>query len=157
MLRIGQGYDLHRLADGRPLCLGCVVVPFDRGPVGHSDGDAAAHALCDALLGAAGLGDMGSFFPSNDPRWKDAPSERFLREVAERLAVAGASIVSADVTIVLERPRLSPHTASMRVAMATALGIDPDRLSVKAKSNDGVGAVGEGDAVMALAVALVEI
>jgi 2-C-methyl-D-erythritol 2,4-cyclodiphosphate synthase len=156
MLRIGQGYDIHRLAPGRPLRLGCIEVPFERGAVGHSDGDAAAHALCDALLGAAGLGDMGALFPSSDPQWKDARSERFLREVGALLAASGWSVASADVTVILERPRLLPHLADMRTAMAAALGVDEALLSVKAKSSDGLGPVGEGDAVAALAVALIE-
>ena len=157
MLRIGQGYDIHRLVGGRPLHLGCVEVPFERGALGHSDGDAAAHALCDALLGAAGLGDMGHSFPSSDARWKDAASRVFLAEVSSRLALAGAVILSADVTVVLEKPRLLPHLDAMRQAMAAALGVDPSLLSVKAKSNDGIGPVGEGGAVMALAVALLDV
>jgi 2-C-methyl-D-erythritol 2,4-cyclodiphosphate synthase len=157
MLRIGQGYDIHRLVAGRPLKLGCIEVPYERGALGHSDGDAAAHALCDALLAAAGLGDMGVHFPSSDARWKDAPSVIFLREVAERLASSGAEIRSADVTVILEKPRLASLVEEMKRAMATALGIDADLLSVKAKSSDGVGPVGEGDAVAALAIALVEV
>jgi len=157
MLRIGQGYDIHRLVAGRPLRLGCVEVPFELGSLGHSDGDAAAHALCDALLGAAGLGDMGVFFPSSDASWKGVDSGVFLREVAQKLASLGAVLVSADVTVVIEKPRLLPHLAAMRAAMAAALGIEVGLLSVKAKSNDGVGPVGEGAAVMALAVALVEV
>lgn len=157
MLRVGQGYDIHRLAEGRPLRLGCVEIPFEKGALGHSDGDAAAHALCDALLGATGLGDMGAFFPSSDARWKGADSSLFLREVAARLAQAGATVVSADVTVVIERPRMLPHLASMRNAMAEALGVAAESLSVKAKSADGIGAIGAGEAVAALAVALVEV
>jgi len=157
MLRIGQGYDIHRLVAGRPLRLGCIEVPFELGALGHSDGDAAAHALCDALLGATGLGDMGVLFPSSDARWKDAASVNFLREVAERLSAMGAVVMSADVTLVIEKPRLAPHLEAMRRSMATALGIDADLLSVKAKSSDGLGPVGEGKAVAALAVALVDV
>lgn len=157
MLRIGQGYDIHRLVAGRPLRLGCIEVPFELGALGHSDGDAAAHALCDALLGAAGLGDMGLLFPSGDARWKDTASANFLREVGDRLASLQAEVISADVTVVIERPRLAPHVEAMREAMATALGIDPVVLSVKAKSNDGIGPVGEGTAVVALAVVLLEV
>ena len=157
MLRIGQGYDIHRLVEGRPLRLGCIEVPFERGALGHSDGDAAAHALCDALLGAAGLGDMGLLFPSAEARWKDADSAIFLREVGERLASIGASVQSADVTVVIERPRVAPHLGAMRHAMAQALGIEEELLSVKAKSSDGIGPVGEGVAVAALAVALVDL
>ena len=157
MLRIGQGYDIHRLVAGRPLRLGCVDVPFESGALGHSDGDAAAHALCDALLGATGLGDMGVFFPSSDARWKDAASTVFLREVGERLAAVGAVILSADVTVLIERPRLVSHLEAMRLAMATPLGLDVGLLSVKAKSSDGLGPVGTGEAVAALAVALVDV
>jgi 2-C-methyl-D-erythritol 2,4-cyclodiphosphate synthase len=157
MLRIGQGYDIHRLVAGRPLRLGCVEVPFDKGSLGHSDGDAAAHALCDALLGAAGLGDMGLLFPSSDSRWKDVASAVFLREVARRMEAAGAVLVNADLTIVIEKPRLAPHFEAMRDAMAASLDVDPALLSVKAKSSDGVGPVGEGSAVAALAVVLVEL
>lgn len=157
MLRIGQGYDIHRLVAGRPLRLGCVEVPFERGALGHSDGDAAAHALCDALLGAAGLGDMGLLFPSSDDRWKDVASAIFLREVGDRLASLQAEVISADVTVVIEKPRLASHVEAMRHAMATALGIDADVLSVKAKSSDGIGPVGEGTAVVALAVVLLEL
>lgn len=156
MLRIGEGYDIHRLVEGRPLKLACVLVPFDRGPLGHSDGDAAAHAVCDALLGAAGLGDMGRYFPSSDPRWKEADSGLFLAEVATLLANAGFSVVNVDVTIVVERPRLGPHLAAMRDAVAAALSVDAARVSVKAKSADGLGPVGRGEAVEARAVALVE-
>lgn len=157
MLRVGQGYDIHRLVPGRPLRLGCVDVPFDRGSLGHSDGDAAAHALCDALLGAAGLGDMGAFFPSSDPQWKDADSSVFLRAVGEKLAALGARVSNADVTVILEAPRLSPYLEAMRQAMAVALGVDASVLSVKAKSSDEVGPVGEGAAVVAMAVALVDV
>lgn len=157
MLRIGEGYDIHRMIEGRTLRLGCVQIPFDRGPLGHSDGDAAAHAVCDALLGAAGLGDMGRFFPSSDPRWKDVESRAFLAEVARLLRDAGAALVNVDVTVVLERPRLSPHLPAMRVALAEALGVDAAQVSVKAKSADGIGAVGSGDAVEARAVALIEV
>lgn len=157
MLRIGQGYDIHRLVEGRPLRLGCVDVPFERGSLGHSDGDAAAHALCDALLGAAGLGDMGTFFPSSDARWKDARSETFLQSVADKLAVLGAVVANADVTVIIEKPRIGPHLATMRKAMAGALGIDEGQLSVKAKSSDGVGPVGEGAAVAALAIAMIDV
>jgi 2-C-methyl-D-erythritol 2,4-cyclodiphosphate synthase len=157
MLRVGQGYDIHRLVAGRPLRLGCVEIPFELGALGHSDGDAAAHAVCDALLGATGLGDMGVFFPSSEARWKDADSALFLREVGRRLYANGVAILSVDVTVVLEKPRLGSHLPAMRVAMAAALGLDAELLSVKAKSNDGLGPVGEGVAVAALAVALVDL
>jgi len=154
--RIGQGYDIHRLVEGRPLRLGCVEVPSERGALGHSDGDAAAHAVCDALLGAAALGDMGAFFPSSDERWRGADSRIFLREVATRLAAAGATVVNVDVTIVIERPRLAPHLPAMRAAIAEALGSDVGRVSVKAKSADSIGALGAWQAVEAHAIALID-
>jgi len=157
MLRIGQGYDIHRLVTGRPLRLGLVEIPFERGALGHSDGDAAAHALCDALLSAAGLGDMGLLFPSTDAKWKDARSRVFLREVREQLAMRAAVVLSADVTIILETPRLSPHVGAMRNAMAAELGIDVSILSVKAKSSDGIGPIGASEAVASLASVLVEL
>ena len=156
MQRIGQGYDIHRLVEGRPLRLGCVEVPSERGALGHSDGDAAAHAVCDALLGAAALGDMGAFFPSSDERWRGADSRIFLREVATRLAAAGATVVNVDVTIVIERPRLAPHLPAMRAAIAEALGSDVGRVSVKAKSADSIGALGAWQAVEAHAIALID-
>ena len=157
MLRIGQGYDIHRLVAGRPLWLGLVEVPFERGALGHSDGDVAAHALCDALLAAAGLGDMGVFFPSEDNKWKDVRSSLFLREVRSRLASIGATILSADVTILIENPRIGPHVEAMRSAMASELGIATGALSVKAKTNDGIGPVGESSAVAALSTVLLEL
>ncbi len=157
MLRIGEGYDIHRLVAGRPLKLGCVEVAFERGSLGHSDGDAAAHAVCDALLGAVGLGDMGRFFPSSDPRWEGADSRVFLREVARLVAEASAELVNVDVTIVMEKPRLAPYLDAMRAAVAAALGVEASRVCVKAKSADGLGPVGSGEAVEARAVALVEV
>jgi 2-C-methyl-D-erythritol 2,4-cyclodiphosphate synthase len=157
MLRIGQGYDIHRLVEGRPLRLGCIQVPFERGTSGHSDGDAAAHALCDALLGAAAMGDMGALFPSTDPQWKDTESRVFVREVARRLGEAGGSIVNVDITVVLERPRLADLLESMRTALADALDVEASIVSVKAKSGDGLGEVGAGNAVEAYAVALIDL
>jgi len=157
MLRIGQGYDIHRLVAGRALWLGCIEVPYERGALGHSDGDSAAHALCDALLAAAGIGDMGVLFPSSDKRWKDVASEVFLKDVAKRLRAMHAVIVSVDVTILLEEPRLAHLVPSMRKAMASALDIDEVILSVKAKTSDGVGPIGTGKAVAALAAVLVEV
>lgn len=156
MLRIGEGYDIHRLVEGRLLRLGGVAIPFERGSDGHSDGDAAAHAVCDALLGAVALGDMGRHFPSSDEKWRGADSAIFLQEVVRLLARAGAQLVNVDVTVILERPRLGPHLDSMRAALAQALGCEVSRVSVKAKSSDGLGPIGSGEAVAARAVALVE-
>jgi 2-C-methyl-D-erythritol 2,4-cyclodiphosphate synthase len=153
--RVGFGNDVHRLVPGRKLILGGVPIPFPRGPLGHSDGDALAHAICDALLGAAGLGDIGRHFPDSAPRWKDASSLDFLYHVAALLAKGGFAIVNVDSTIDLERPKLAPHIERMRAKLARALGIPVDRVSVKAKTGEGIGHVGRGEAIRAEAVALI--
>jgi 2-C-methyl-D-erythritol 2,4-cyclodiphosphate synthase len=152
----GIGYDLHRLAAGRKLVLGGVEVPFEKGPVGHSDGDALAHAICDALLGAAGLGDIGAHFPDTDPKWKNAHSLRFLEHVRGLLAERHLRIVHLDAIVITERPKLGPHFPAMREALAQALGIEASRINLKAKTNEGVGAVGRGEAIAAQAIATVD-
>jgi 2-C-methyl-D-erythritol 2,4-cyclodiphosphate synthase len=154
--RSGIGYDLHRLASGRKLILGGIEVPFEKGPVGHSDGDALAHAICDALLGAAGLGDIGTHFPDTDPRWKDADSLRFLEHVRTLLAEKHLRIMHLDAIVITERPKLGPHFSAMREALAEALGIEVSRINLKAKTNEGVGAVGRGEAIAAQAIATLE-
>jgi len=154
--RSGIGYDLHRLAAGRKLVLGGIEVPFDKGPVGHSDGDALAHAICDALLGAAGLGDIGTHFPDTDPKWKDARSLLFLEHVRGLLAQQRLNIQHLDAIVITERPKLGPHFSAMRAALAAALGIDISRINLKAKTNEGVGAVGRGEAIAAQAVATLD-
>jgi 2-C-methyl-D-erythritol 2,4-cyclodiphosphate synthase len=156
MSRAGIGYDLHRLTAGRKLILGGIEVPFEKGPVGHSDGDALAHAICDALLGAAGLGDIGSHFPDTDPKWKDANSLRFLEHVRALLAERQMRIAHLDAIVITERPKLGPHFPAMREALAGALGIEPARINLKAKTNEGVGAVGRGEAIAAQAIATLE-
>ncbi len=145
---------MHRLAEGRKLVLGGVRIPFEKGPVGHSDGDALSHALCDALLGAAGLGDIGRHFPDNSPQWHNASSLLFLRRVRKLLAGAGFTIANVDATVELERPRLAPYISRMRKKLAATLGMKPLQVSVKAKSGEGLGAIGHGEAVRANAVAL---
>ncbi len=155
-MRVGQGYDIHRLAHGRPLVLGTLRLQADRGCEGHSDGDPVAHAVCDAILGALALGDMGIWFPSSDERWKDAPSSLFLVEIKKLIAERGARLLNVDVTVVLAEPRLASHLSAMREALAGHLGCDHFRVSVKAKSGDGLGAAGRGEAIEAMAVALVE-
>ncbi len=152
--RIGLGYDLHRLQAGRPLILGGVVVASDRGPVGHSDGDALAHAICDALLGAAGLGDIGTHFPDTDPRWQGVSSLIFLEHVRGLLEQQNLRIAWIDAVVILERPRLGPHFPAMRQALAAALGIKPEQVNLKAKTHEGLGELGRGEAVAAHAVAL---
>jgi 2-C-methyl-D-erythritol 2,4-cyclodiphosphate synthase len=154
--RSGIGYDLHRLAPGRKLVLGGIEVPFEKGPVGHSDGDALAHAICDALLGAAGLGDIGTHFPDTDPRWKDAHSLRFLEHVRSLLTEKRLRIMHLDAIVITERPILGPHFSAMREALAAALGIEVSRINLKAKTNEGVGAVGRGEAIAAQAIATLE-
>jgi len=156
MTRSGIGYDLHRLAEGRPLIVGGVTVPFGKGPVGHSDGDVLAHAICDAVLGAAGLGDIGTHFPDTDARWKDAPSLKFLEHVRGLVDSHGLKIAYIDAVVICERPKLGPHFPAMREALARALGVPPDQVHLKAKTNEGVDAVGRGEAIAAHAIATLE-
>jgi len=156
MLRVGIGYDIHRLVPGRRFVLGGVALPAERGPLGHSDGDALLHAIIDALLGAAGLGDIGQRFPPGDPAWKDADSRFLAAETASALRTLGWRIANVDATVVLERPKLAPYVDAMREAIAGALGIETACVSVKAKTNEGLDAAGAGEAVVAQAVALLE-
>ena len=156
MSRAGIGYDLHRLAEGRKLILGGIEVPFSKGPVGHSDGDALAHAICDALLGAAGLGDIGTHFPDSDPKWKDVSSLRFLERVRELLAEKRLRIEHLDAVVITEKPKLGPHFPAMREALAKSLGIPASAINLKAKTNEGVDAIGHGDAIAAQAIVIVE-
>jgi 2-C-methyl-D-erythritol 4-phosphate cytidylyltransferase/2-C-methyl-D-erythritol 2,4-cyclodiphosphate synthase len=153
--RIGHGYDLHRLVVGRPLILGGVQVPYERGLLGHSDGDAACHALADALLGAAALGDIGAHFPDTDPQYAGADSTVLLAGVGNILAGAGFSVVNCDVTVQAQAPRLRPYVEAMRARLAEALGVEVSRVSVKATTMEGLGPIGEGAAIAAHAVALV--
>lgn len=153
-MRIGQGFDIHRLVEGRRLLLAGVEIPFDHGLLGHSDGDAVLHAVCDALLGAAGAGDIGTHFPDTDPRYAGAASEIF---IAEALALAqrqGLELANADVTIFAERPRLSPHMPAMRANLARLLAVEEARVNLKAKTMEGLDAVGRGEAIAASAVVL---
>jgi 2-C-methyl-D-erythritol 2,4-cyclodiphosphate synthase len=156
MTRAGIGYDLHRLAEGRKLILGGVELPFHKGPVGHSDGDALAHAICDAILGAAGLGDIGTHFPDTDPSWKDAPSLRFLERVRELLTEHKFRIVHIDAVIIAEKPKLGPHFPAMRAALAKSLGTSASAINLKAKTNEGVDAIGRGEAISAQAIVTLE-
>lgn len=152
--RVGIGWDVHRLVSGRPLVLGGVTVPSERGLAGHSDGDCLSHAVCDAALGAAGAGDMGEHFPSRDARWRDAPGRVFLEAVVRLLAERQWALENVDATVIAEAPALAPHLAAMRASLADALGLPVERVSVKAKSTDGVGAIGRGEGIAAQAVAL---
>jgi len=153
-VRTGLGWDVHRLKAGRPLILGGVTVPSDLGLEGHSDADILAHAVTDAVLGAAALGDIGMHFPDTDPRWKDANSIELLRRVAGLVAGEGFVIGNVDVTVILESPKIRDHVDAMRAAVAAAIGLDVARVSIKGKTNEGVDAVGRGEAIAAHAVAL---
>lgn len=152
--RVGQGFDVHRLAPGRPLLLGGVHVPCDRGLEGHSDGDCLLHALCDALLGAAGAGDMGQHFPSSDERWRGARSLDFVQRVVEIVREAGFAVENVDATVVAQAPRLAPHAAAMRASVARALAVDEAAVSIKIKSADHLGALGREEGIGALAAVL---
>jgi 2-C-methyl-D-erythritol 2,4-cyclodiphosphate synthase len=159
-LRIGHGYDLHRLeprppaGPGRPLVVGGVSLDFDRGPIAHSDGDALLHAVTDALLSAAGLPDIGQLFPDNDPRHESRDSRDFLKEAAARIRAQGWTISNIDATVILEKPKLSPHKDAMRSVIAAALGIENGRIGIKGKTHEKVDAVGESRAIEVHAVAL---
>lgn len=154
--RTGIGYDAHRLEPGRPLWLGGVNVPFDRGLAGHSDGDALIHALVDALLGAAGLGDIGAYFPSSDPQYRGVSSLHFLGHTATLLEQRGWRVANLDATIIAERPRLSTFTQSMCDAIAECLGIDTSMVNIKSTTSDGLGFTGRGEGIAVHAVATIE-
>jgi len=152
--RVGTGFDAHRLVPGRKLMLGGVEVPHARGLEGHSDGDCAIHALCDALLGAAGAGDLGAHFPSADPQWKEAPGLAFLERVARVVAERGYAVENLDLTVIAQAPGLAPYLEKMRTTIGRCLRLEAAQVSVKAKSTDGLGAVGRGEGIAAVATAL---
>jgi 2-C-methyl-D-erythritol 2,4-cyclodiphosphate synthase len=152
--RVGTGYDLHRLVEGRPLVFAGVVVPFERGPHGHSDGDVLCHSVIDAMFGAIAAGDIGRHYADSDPRWKNAAGLDLLARACEVVRERGWQVSSVDATVVLERPKLAPHIAEIRKRLAAGLGISVEHVSVKAKTNEGVDAVGRGEAIAAHAVAV---
>ncbi len=154
--RIGIGYDVHRLATDRPLVLGGVTVPFELGLLGHSDADVLTHAICDALLGAAGLGDIGIHFPDSNERYRGISSLRLLEEVVRFVREAGYAPVNVDATVVAERPKLTPHLPAMKEAIGRLLGLSADRIGLKATTSEGLGALGRGDGIAAVAVCLIE-
>ncbi|MBI2834488.1 MAG: 2-C-methyl-D-erythritol 4-phosphate cytidylyltransferase [Acidobacteria bacterium] len=154
-VRAGIGYDLHRLVEHRPLVLGGVTLPFDRGLAGHSDADALCHAITDAILGAAGAGDIGGHFPDSDRRWKDASSLELLRLAATRVTEAGFEVANIDAVVIAERPRLGPYVREMAEKIAHACGIDASQVSIKGKTHEGVGELGRGEAIAVHAVATV--
>ncbi len=153
-MRIGHGYDVHRLTEGRKLILGGVEIPFEKGLLGHSDADVLSHAVMDALLGAAALGDIGQLFPDSDPAYAGADSLLLLRRVADVLAEHGYAVGNVDATVLAQRPKLAPHIPEMRERLAAAMGIEPGRVSVKATTEEGLGFTGAGEGIAAHAVAL---
>ena len=156
MTRVGIGYDSHRFVAGRPLVLGGVIIPHARGLAGHSDADAVAHALTDAILGAAGAGNIGQLFPDSDPQWKDADSMELLRTAHELVRGRGHTVVQADLTVITEAPKLGPHLPAMAAALAARLGLAEGAVHVKAKTNEGMGFIGRGEGLAVIAVATLE-
>jgi 2-C-methyl-D-erythritol 2,4-cyclodiphosphate synthase len=156
MIRVGIGYDSHRFVEGRPLVLGGVTIPSTRGLAGHSDADAVAHALTDAILGAAAAGDIGQLFPDNDPQWKDADSMELLQNAHKLVRERGYAFAQADLTIITEHPRLAPHLSTMAVTLARRLGTGPSAVNLKAKTNEGMGFIGRGEGIAVIAVATLE-
>ena len=155
-MRVGIGYDSHRFADGRRLILGGVEIPHPRGLAGHSDADAVAHALTDAVLGAAGLGDIGTMFPDSEPRWQGADSLELLKQAYRAVLAAGHELVQADVTVIAEQPKIGPHVTQMRQRLAGALSVAPGAISVKGKTNEGMGWIGRAEGIAVIAVAVLE-
>lgn len=155
-MRVGIGYDSHRFAAGRPLILGGVTVPHPQGLAGHSDADAVAHAITDALLGAAGAGNIGQLFPDSDPQWKDADSMELLRTAHELVRGRGYVLAQADCSIITEQPKLAPHLSAMAASLAERLGVADGAINVKAKTNEGMGFIGRGEGLAVIAVVLLE-
>jgi 2-C-methyl-D-erythritol 2,4-cyclodiphosphate synthase len=154
--RVGIGYDSHRFVAGRPLVLGGVTIPHTHGLAGHSDADAVAHALTDAILGAAGAGNIGQLFRDTDPQWKDADSMELLRTAHELVRGRGFALAQADCSVIVERPKLAAHLAAMAAALAARLGVEPGAVNVKAKTNEGMGFIGRGEGLAVIAVAVLE-
>jgi 2-C-methyl-D-erythritol 2,4-cyclodiphosphate synthase len=157
MVHVGIGYDVHRLVEGRKLILGGVEIPHAKGLEGHSDADVLMHALCDAIFGALGEGDIGHFFPNTDPRWKNAPSKVFLQEAARQVAFHDGRIVNVDTTIIAQQPRLAPHIHAMKLHLSQALGLNPKRVGIKATTNEQLGFIGREEGIAAMAVASVDL
>jgi len=153
-MRVGQGFDIHALVAGRKLVIGGVEIPYERGLAGHSDADVLLHSICDALIGAAGLGDIGTHFPDSDPRYRGADSRELLRCVARLVEGAGLRVVNIDTTIIAQAPRMAPYVSRMRDNIASDLGIDLSHVNVKAKTAEHLGALGRGEGIAAQAIAL---
>ena len=156
MTRVGIGYDSHRFVAGRPLVLGGVTIPHPEGLAGHSDADAIAHALTDAILGAAGAGNIGELFPDSAPQWKDADSMELLRTAHELVRGRGLALAQADCSVIAERPKLAPYVAAMSAALAARLGVESGAISVKPKTNEGMGFIGRGEGLAVIAVVVLE-
>lgn len=152
MIHIGIGYDVHRLVEGRRLMLGGVDLHHTKGLEGHSDADVLLHAICDAIFGALGESDIGHFFPNSDPRWQNAPSKRFLQEAARLLNLRGGKIVNVDSTVIAEAPKVAPHIHAMKMTISQALEVHPNRISIKATTNEGLGFLGREEGIAAMAV-----
>ena len=155
-MRVGIGYDIHRLAKGRALILGGVSITYDKGLLGHSDADVLIHAICDALLGAAGLGDIGSHFPDNDPQYKDISSLKLLSQTCRLLTEKGYRIVNLDATLVAEAPNLAPHRQKMQTVLADTMNISTTDINIKATTTEGLGVIGKGKGIGAMCIALID-
>ncbi len=157
MVHVGIGYDVHRLVEGRKLVLGGVEIPFAKGLEGHSDADVLMHAICDAVLGALGEGDIGHFFPNTDPRWWNAPSKVFLQEAARQIGFHDGKLVNIDASLIAEAPKIGPHIQSMKLHISEALGINPRRVGIKATTNERLGFIGREEGIAAMAVASIDL
>jgi 2-C-methyl-D-erythritol 2,4-cyclodiphosphate synthase len=157
MVHVGIGYDVHALVEGRKLILGGVEIPHTKGLEGHSDADALMHAICDAVLGALGEPDIGHFFPNTDPRWRGAPSKLFLREAARLVAVRGGKLINVDATVMAQEPKIFPHVQNMKKHIAEALELSPQRIGIKATTNERLGFIGREEGIAAMAVASVDL
>jgi 2-C-methyl-D-erythritol 2,4-cyclodiphosphate synthase len=157
MVHVGIGYDAHKLVEGRKLLLGGVELPHPKGLEGHSDADVLMHAVCDAIFGALGEGDLGHFFPNTDPRWKNAPSKLFLQEAARQVGFHDGKIVNVDATIIAQQPKLAPHIHAMKLHLSQALGLNPRRVGIKATTNEQLGFIGREEGIAAMAVAAVDL
>jgi 2-C-methyl-D-erythritol 2,4-cyclodiphosphate synthase len=155
-IRVGQGYDVHRWVEGRPCILGGVEIPSDKGPLGHSDADVVCHVLCDALLGAANMRNIGYHFSDKDPMWKGVASTILLKKVMEMIREAGWELANADVTVILDQPKLNPIIPAIKDNLALVMGVEVDRISVKATTSEGLGFVGRAEGISAMAVALIQ-
>lgn len=157
MVHVGIGYDVHPLTPGRKLILGGVDIPHVKGLDGHSDADALMHAICDAVLGALGEGDIGHFFPNSDPRWKGAPSKLFLQEAARQVTFRQGTIINVDATIIAQQPKLMPYAGEMKINIAQALGVNPKKIGIKATTNELLGFIGREEGIASMAVASVDL